>query len=46
MHIPTDCRRISMNEKLGEHFGYYNGKDAQQAVETCKKLLIKTKPGD
>jgi len=44
MHIPTDYRRISMNEELGEHFGYYNGKDAQEAVEIYNELMRKTKP--
>ncbi len=46
MHIPSDCRRISMIEELGEHFGYYDGKDAQEMVEICNELLRKTKPGN
>jgi len=45
IEIPVIAGGASMNEELAQRFGCAYGKDAQEAVEICKKLLIKTKPG-
>ncbi len=46
MHIPTDCRRISMIEELGEHFGYMMAKMHKRQLRFCNELMRKIKPGN